>query len=105
MQNPERLVLDFSGARLGVQRTVIPGVSAPVRGVRIGQFRPDIARVVVDLTGETPYQITHEGDALVVYFQMQATPNAGGGGPATATPRESTAKTVANIGNALNTEA
>jgi hypothetical protein len=69
MQNPERLVLDCSGARCGVQRTVIPGVSAPVRGVRIGQFRPDVARVVVDLTGETPYQITHEGEALVVYFQ------------------------------------
>src|SRR5271165_1426668 len=57
MQNPERLVLDFSGARLEVQRTAIPGVSAPVRGVRMGQFRPDIARVVVDLTQETPYQI------------------------------------------------
>jgi len=37
-----------------------------------------IARVVVDLTEKRPYQITHEGDALVVYFQMQATPNAGG---------------------------
>ena len=32
MQNPERLVLDFSGARLAVQKTVIPGVAAPVRG-------------------------------------------------------------------------
>src|SRR5712692_4238761 len=31
MQNPERLVLDFSRARLAVQKTVIPGVSAPVR--------------------------------------------------------------------------
>ena len=85
MQNPERLVLDFSGARLGVQRTVIPGVSAPVRGVRIGQFRPDVARVVVDLTGETPYQITHEGDALVVYFQMQLTPDASTVSPVTST--------------------
>ena len=31
MQNPERLVLDFAGARLAVQKTVIPGISAPVR--------------------------------------------------------------------------
>jgi len=31
MQNPERLVLDFAGARMGVQKTSIPGVSAPVR--------------------------------------------------------------------------
>ncbi|HZD30280.1 MAG TPA: AMIN domain-containing protein, partial [Candidatus Angelobacter sp.] len=76
MQNPERLVLDFSGARLEVQRTAIPGVSAPVRGVRMGQFRPDVARVVVDLTEETPYQIAHEGDSVVVYFQMQVLPDA-----------------------------
>src|SRR5207253_1966276 len=48
MQNPERLVLDFAGARLAVQKTVIPGISAPVRGVRIGQYRSDVARVVVD---------------------------------------------------------
>jgi len=32
MQNPDRLVLDFAGARLAVQKTVIPGISAPVRG-------------------------------------------------------------------------
>jgi type IV pilus assembly protein PilQ len=78
MQNPERLVLDFSGARLNVQKTSIPGVSAPVRGVRLGQFRPDVARVVIDLTASAPYQIAHEGDAIVVYLQVQpADANAG----------------------------
>jgi type IV pilus assembly protein PilQ len=99
MQNPERLVLDFNGARLGVQRTVIPGVSAPVRGVRIGQFRPDIARVVVDLTGETPYQIAHEGDALVVYFQMQLTPDASVVAPVTSTSTDSTRKSIEYAAN------
>src|ERR1700730_13991651 len=103
MQNPERLVLDFNGARLGVQRTVIPGVSAPVRGVRIGQFRPDIARVVVDLTGETPYQITHEGDAVVVYFQMQLTPDAVQGAPVRSTSVESAKKSIEYAANAPKT--
>jgi type IV pilus assembly protein PilQ len=103
MQNPERLVLDFSGARLGVQRTVIPGVSAPVRGVRIGQFRPDIARVVVDLTGQTPYQITHEGDALVVYFQMQVAPDANAVAPVTSTSTESGKKSIDYAVNAPKT--
>src|ERR1700758_1293088 len=65
VQDPDRLVLDFNGARLAVHKTVIPGVSAPVRGVRLGQFRPDVARVVIDLTAATPYQIAHEGSALV----------------------------------------
>ena len=105
MQNPERLVLDFSGARLGVQRTAIPGVSAPVRGVRIGQFRPDIARVVVDLTGETPYQITHEGDAVVIYFQMQATPNASVVAPVTSTSLDSPKKPMDYAANAPKSNA
>jgi type IV pilus assembly protein PilQ len=71
MQNPERLVLDFTGARMGVQKSSIPGVSAPVRDVRLGQFRPDVARIVIDLTAATPYQIAHEGAAIVIYFQAQ----------------------------------
>src|SRR5213596_1722811 len=75
MQNPDRLVLDFAGARLAVQKTVIPGVSAPVRGVRIGQYRPDVARVVIDLTAATPYQLSRDGGAVVIYFAApSATP-------------------------------
>jgi type IV pilus assembly protein PilQ len=69
MQNPDRLVLDFAGARLAVQKTVIPGNSAPVRGVRLGQYRPDIARVVVDLTTATPYQVSRDGEAVVISFE------------------------------------
>jgi type IV pilus assembly protein PilQ len=72
MQDPERLVLDFSGTRLAVRKTVIPGVSEPVRGVRLGQFRPDVARVVIDLTAKTPYEILREGSAVVVAFAAPA---------------------------------
>lgn len=68
MQNPERLVLDFAGARLG-QKKNLTGSAAPVLGVRAGQFRPDTARVVVDLTSPAPYQIEHDGNTLVVYVQ------------------------------------
>ena len=68
VQNPDRLVLDFSGTKLAVRKTAIPGVSAPVRGVRLGQFRPDVARVVIDLTAASPYQISRDGLAVVVSF-------------------------------------
>jgi type IV pilus assembly protein PilQ len=68
-QDPDRLVLDFSDARLAVHKTVIPGVSAPIRGVRVGQFRPDVARVVVDLTAASPYQISRDGLSVVVSFE------------------------------------
>jgi type IV pilus assembly protein PilQ len=71
MQDPDRLVLDFAGARLAVQKTVIPGVSAPVRGVRIGQYRPDVARVVIDLTSATPYQLSRDAGAVVIYFDAR----------------------------------
>src|SRR2546427_13060585 len=54
MQNPDRLVLDFAGARLAVEKTVIPGISAPVRGGRTGQYRADGARLVGALTTARP---------------------------------------------------
>jgi len=69
MQNPDRLVLDFAGTRMAVQKTIIPGVSAPVRGVRLGQYRPDVARVVIDLTAASPYQTGRDGNTFVVYFE------------------------------------
>ncbi len=97
MQNPERLVLDFSGTRLAVDKTVIPGVSEPVRDVRLGQYRPNVARVVVDLTGVAPYQISHDGTAVVVLFDAQPeVPNAAPSNPQTVTSEQS-AKTRAGF--------
>jgi type IV pilus secretin PilQ/predicted competence protein len=72
MKNPDRLVLDFAGARIAVQKTAIPGVSAPVRGVRIGQYRPDVARVVIDLTAAAPFQLSRDGEAVVIQFESPA---------------------------------
>lgn len=71
MQNPDRLVLDFDGARLGAQKTAIPGVLAPVLGVRLGQFRSNVVRVVIDLTDAARYQLSHDGTAIVVMFNEQ----------------------------------
>jgi type IV pilus assembly protein PilQ len=95
MQNPDRLVLDFSGTRLAVQKTAIPGVSAPVRGVRLGQYRPDIVRVVIDLSETAPYQIGRDGNALVVYFDEQPASPAG----LSATKTTAAAVTPANFRN------
>ena len=71
ISNPDRLVLDFSGARIAARTPVIPGAAAPVKGVRLGQFRPDVARVVIDLTAAAPYNISHDGKAVVVAFKSQ----------------------------------
>jgi len=72
MQNPDRLVLDFVGARLAVHKTTIPGVSAPVIGVRMGQYQPNVARVVIDLTTPTPYHVSRDGGAVVISFSGAA---------------------------------
>jgi type IV pilus assembly protein PilQ len=71
LQNPERLVLDFSRARLGSQKTVISGAAAPILGVRLGQFRDDVVRVVIDLKEASHFQLAHDGGAVVVVFGEQ----------------------------------
>lgn len=68
LQNPERLVLDFSGARLGSQKTVMAGAMAPILGVRLGQFRDDVVRVVIDLTEASHFQLVRDGSAVLVVF-------------------------------------
>jgi len=83
-------VLDFSGARLAVDKTVIPGSSEPVRDVRLGQYRPQVARVVVDLTGVAPYQISHDGTAVVVRFDAQPAPSAALSNPQAVTSEQNT---------------
>jgi hypothetical protein len=94
LQNPERLVLDFTGARLNLQNTSIPGASSPVRAVRTGQFRPGVARVVIDLTSSAPYHIVQEEHAVVVYLSLpndgaKAPPAAPGSSPNEKTPAAS----------------
>jgi len=74
LQDPERLVLDFAGTRLAVHRSQVPGVTAPVRAVRLGQYKPDVARVVIELTAETPYRISREGHAIVIQFPVPRAP-------------------------------
>jgi len=77
MQHPDRLVLDFVGARLAVRKTVIPGVSAPVLEVRMSQYQPGVARVVIDLTTAAPYQVSRDGEAVVISFATPTSAPAG----------------------------
>ena len=69
MQNPDRLVLDFADTRIVSTSKFIPGDSEPVRGVRLGQFQPDVARVVIDLTSAASYQLSKDGNYIVVRFE------------------------------------
>jgi AMIN domain len=68
LNNPERLVLDFSGARLAVRQSSMPSTLKPIRRVRLGQFKPNVTRVVIDLDHVAPYSMKSDENSLTVAF-------------------------------------
>ncbi len=68
LNNPERLALDFSGVRLTGTPHAIASQTKPVRNVRLGQFQPDVARLVIGLDRAESYSILGEGKSLIVEF-------------------------------------
>lgn len=95
LNEPERLVLDFPGVRLAVRRTFRrgePSALKPVRGVRLGQFKPSVTRVVIDLesaAADAPYSVKSEGSTVTVAFADSIPPGGGTSSPvAPQTPTE-----------------
>jgi len=72
--NPDRLVLDFADTTVATSNA-IGGTAAPIKHVRIGQFQPGIARVVVELDHWTPYQVVSSSDGILVVFGNQSNTN------------------------------
>jgi hypothetical protein len=72
LSNPDRVVLDFSGALLAIPRSSIPATFPPIRRVRAGQFTPDAARVVIDLERAVPYQVRTQENGVTVEFDASA---------------------------------
>jgi type IV pilus assembly protein PilQ len=71
LENPSRLVIDFSGVKSAVAKPNIAMSDAVVKRVRVGQFATTpnpVARVVLDLAARSPYRIGEEGDAIRVVF-------------------------------------
>jgi type IV pilus assembly protein PilQ len=87
LSNPERLVLDFAGARPRVGARVLQSSWSPVASVRVAEFKPGVTRVVVDLSASSPYRISAEGRFLTVVFGTS--PGASGNQPAPPISRKS----------------
>jgi type IV pilus assembly protein PilQ len=68
LSDPPRVVLDVTDARLSVARTDIPSSFDPIRGVRLGQYRPDQVRVVIDLQHPAKFAVEKQGHELTVKF-------------------------------------
>ena len=71
LSNPERVVLDFAGARLANGAVVRPASIRPVSRVRVSQFKPDVARVVIDLASAAPHSTQAEGNSVTVAFSTE----------------------------------
>ena len=72
LSQPDRLALDFNGAFVRLQHKLTPSHLEPVRAVRVGQFKDDVARVVIDLTGIAPYTIYAGKNVVTVRFESSA---------------------------------
>lgn len=72
LENPTRLVLDFAGATLASRPGSVPGDSALIRNIKVGQFQPDVTRVVVELDHWTPYTVAASSTGVIVEFASSA---------------------------------
>ncbi|HEX6940231.1 MAG TPA: AMIN domain-containing protein [Longimicrobiales bacterium] len=67
--NPDRLVVDLSTARRLPGQTRFDAIHrGGVVALRIGQFRPDVVRVVVELEQPVEYRVEQEGERIRVSF-------------------------------------
>jgi len=87
LQNPDRLVLDFAGSHLKTSSKQIASNLDPIREVRLAQFTPDVARVVIDLRQPAQYNISARGNSVTVIFSSTAAASGTSGGALKSSPR------------------
>ena len=68
LENPTRLVIDLDGVKNAVKNTNVAVDDDVVKRVRVAQFNPNTARVVIDLAHKAEYTINPDGDQLRVAF-------------------------------------
>lgn len=78
LENPSRLVIDLEGVKNAAAKSSVAVDDDVVKRVRVAQFNPKVARVVVDIAQKSEYDIAAVGDQLRIAF--------GSGARASATP-------------------
>ncbi|MGH7665221.1 MAG: AMIN domain-containing protein [Gemmatimonadaceae bacterium] len=67
LAGPHRIVVDFAGATLGMPPRLYDEIArGGITNVRIGQYKEDVVRVVVDLDAPREYTVTREANAVRV---------------------------------------
>lgn len=75
LENPNRLVLDLEGAHRPGGVTTYQSPSPLLSGVRIGQFRASVVRVVADLADDAAYDVRQDADGVHIVLKSR-TPGA-----------------------------
>jgi type IV pilus secretin PilQ/predicted competence protein len=75
LRNPDRVVLDFAGSHLKTSERHIASNLDPVREIRLAQFTPEVARVVIDLRQPATFNIAKDGDSVTVAFAAKGEPD------------------------------
>jgi type IV pilus assembly protein PilQ len=78
LHNPDRIVLDFSGAHLKTSEKQIASNLDPVKEIRLAQFTPEVSRIVIDLRTPARYNVNATGNAVTVAFRAEAATPASG---------------------------
>lgn len=91
LEAPSRLVIDIDGVKNNVAKNSLDVVDDIVKRVRVAQFQPTVARVVVDLAQKSEYDIAAVGDELRIAFGASAVASKT---PAAPRPRETKAAPV-----------
>jgi len=106
---PNWIVIDVLGAELGVAAGVLPPAKtvggSPVQKVRVGQFEPDVVRVVVELVRPLKFRITPSSDmaTLLVGIPMEAA-RAKSPAPAATSPAQPDQKVAPREGQAASVQ-
>jgi hypothetical protein len=72
--NPERVVLDFTGAQLALAKSSFASTLDPVSQIRTSQFKPSVTRVVIDLTRPSKFHLETRGNQVAVNFTTEKSP-------------------------------
>jgi polysaccharide export outer membrane protein len=82
---PQWVVVDVLGAELGIPAGTLPQSGGQISRVRVGQFAPDIVRVVVELTGSVRVRLRPSSDGTAILIGIPARGTVGGETTGTAT--------------------
>jgi type IV pilus assembly protein PilQ len=72
LENPSRLVIDLEGVKNSAAKSAVAVDDAIVKRVRVAQFQPNVARVVVDLAQKAEYDIAAVGEEVRIAFGSSA---------------------------------